>query len=137
MVIRGQVVATSLRSKGSLLPPFEPFTIYVHDRVTVFAGGRIRVYANAIGGRDAFVSDGTNDGRGKLVRLMLSLDERYQQIDEGGFSRIRHPNERYELRESKLITSRLAYALRSEGVVTSVVFQHWLSVSVAHDAEPL
>lgn len=130
-------MATGLRSKGSLLPPFEPFAIYVHDRVTVFTGGRIRVHANAIGGGDAFVSDGTNDRRGELVRLVLSLHERYEQVDEGRFSRIRYPDERYELRKSKLITPRLAYALRSEGVVTSVVFQDWLSVPVAHDAEPL
>ena len=137
MVVRGQAMATGLRSKGSLLPPFEPFTIYVHDRVTAFAGGRIRVHANAVGGGDAFVGDGTNDRRGEVVRFVLSLHERYKQIDEGGFSRVRYPDERYELRESKLITSRLAYALRSKGVVASVVFQDWLSVPVAHDAEPL
>jgi hypothetical protein len=67
---------------------------------------------------------------------VVLLRKRYEQINNGRFSRICHSNERHELGESRLITTSFVIASCAKGVVASIVFQDRLSKPVAHDAEP-
>ena len=130
-------MATNPRSEWGLLSPFEPLAIYVHDRVGAIAGGRIRVHADAVRSGDALVSYGANDRRWKPhIRPMVFFRKRYEQIDNGRFSRICDSDERHELGEARLIATSLVIAFCAEGVIPSIVFQDRPSKPVARDAKP-
>jgi hypothetical protein len=105
--------------------------------VAALAGGRVQVHADAVRSGDALVGNGTNDRRWEPpIGLVVLLRKRYEQIDNGRFSRICDSDERHELRESRLITISFVIASCAKGIVASIVFQYRFSEAVTHDAEP-